>query len=256
MNNGIGIRIGSFLIPYYGLMIASGVLIAAFTGWLLVKKNKKDFNDFILIASVSGLCGMIGAKLLYIILSLDKIELSRLSDLKYLNSLMSGGFVFYGGLIGGFLGFLICEKLLKIDVKTYLNLCIPCIPLAHGFGRIGCGLVGCCYGCPYNGPGSILYKASQFAPNGEHLFPVQFTEATLNFLIALLLLILAKKLSGTKGIELYLILYAVMRFILEFFRYDNRERGVFFGISTSQYISVIIIIVVAIYHFKKTKAKN
>lgn len=256
MRNGLGIKLGSFFIPYYGLMIVTGISFAALIGWIQIKKQHKSYDDFIIIAAISGLCGIVGAKMLYLILSADKIDFSRLSDLRYLNSLMSGGFVFYGGLIGGFAGLLICRRFFKLDVVTYVNLCISCIPIAHGFGRIGCGLVGCCYGCPYDGPGAILYRNSLFAPLGESLFPVQFTEAALNFIIALLLLLLAKKLTGTKGIELYLLLYAVMRFILEFFRYDDSQRGVFGGISTSQYISIGIVAAVAIYHYSSHHSRS
>lgn len=251
MGNGLGFRIGNFLIPYYGLMIVAGIFFAVLLGWILMKKHQKNFDDFLLMAAVCGLCGIIGAKLLYLVLSADKIDFSRLLDLKYLNAVMSGGFVFYGGLIGGFAGLLICRKVFKLDVMELLNLCIACIPIVHGFGRIGCGLVGCCYGCPYDGPGAILYRNSLFAPNKEYLFPVQFTEAAVNFSIAIVLLLLAKKLTGSKGIELYLILYAVMRFVLEFFRYDDVERGMLFGISTSQYISIGILVLVAVYHFRK-----
>ena len=64
---------------------------------------------------------------------------------------MRGGFVFYGGLLGGLFGIYLGGKILKIPVWEYAQNTIPVIPLAHGFGRLGCLMAGCCYGVPYDG---------------------------------------------------------------------------------------------------------
>lgn len=251
MTQTIGFYIGNFFIAYYGAMIVLGLAAASLVGWLQVRRYGKNFDDFILIAAIGGLCGIIGAKLLYLIVSFDNIDWGRLTEPGYFSSLMMGGFVFYGGLIGGLIGLAICRKCLRIDVLSYLEIGIVCLPIVHGFGRIGCSLVGCCYGMPYDGPGSILYQASPFAPNLQPLFPVQLLEATLNFMIAAVLLLLQKKLTGTKSLELYLILYGIMRFILELFRYDAAERGMLWGISTSQLISLLLILGTILFHFRK-----
>lgn len=251
VQNGLGFYIGNFFIAYYGLLIVFGIAIAAIIGWYQTKRHAKNYDDFIIIAAMGGLFGVIGAKLLYILVSLDQIDFTKILDYKYFNNLMSGGFVFYGGLIGGLVGLYICKVVIRLDVFSTVSIAIPCLPIVHGFGRIACSLVGCCYGKPYSGIGAITYENSLFAPNNQPLFPIQSMEALLNFIIAIILLIALNHYAIKCGLKLYLVMYSIVRFILEFFRYDNIERGILGGISTSQYISLIIIIIVCLSGFIK-----
>lgn len=249
MGNGLGFYIGTFFVAYYGLMIVIGSALAAALGWYQVRRFHKSYDDFILLAAITGLCGIIGAKLLYLLISLEQIDdIERILDPRYWNELMSGGFVFYGGVIGGALGLSLCRALLKLDVRSLAAATIPCLPTVHAFGRIGCCLVGCCYGKPYGGWGSITYESSFFAPNHVPLFPVQLVEAVCNLSIAAVLLVCINRHSYTRGVKLYLIMYSSMRFVLELFRYDYRERGIFLWLSTSQYISLIILLLIGICH--------
>lgn len=240
----MGIQLGNLLIPYYGLFIVMGIGAAALLGWIQVRVFGMDYDDFITIAGFVGIGAILGAKLLYLAVSWHQIDVSRLTDLAYLNAIMSGGFVFYGGLFGGLIGLAACRKIFKIDVISYVNIAVPCVPLAHAFGRFGCNYVGCCYGIPYHGFGAVTYRQSLFAPNHISLFPVQKLEAVLDVVIAIVLLIYinTNKEKKKHSLLVYLICYAVIRFILEFFRYDNAERGVFLQFSTSQWCSILILL--------------
>ena len=253
----MGFYIGPIFIAYYGGFIALGILIAAAVGYFQVKKFNKSIEDFIIIAAVTGLGGFLGAKVLYIILSWEHIDFSRLSDVSYLNSLLSSGFVFYGGLLGGLLALFLCKKLFKFDLYTYITIGIPCIPVAHAFGRFGCSAVGCCYGVPYNGPAHIVYHNSPIAPNHIGLFPVQIVEAVCNLFIALILCLYidTKKDKEKHSLSLYLLMYAPLRFALEYFRYDYAERGKIGFLSTSQFISIVIFVIV-ILHMIYIRYKN
>ena len=133
----------------------------------------------------------------------------------------------------------LCQAKMKICVPDYVECCIGCLPLGHAFGRVGCFLVGCCYGHPYDGIFAVTYTRSQFAPNGVSLFPVQLLEAVLEFLIGIFLLAVGKKWKGMTGLYWYLALYAVCRFLLEFLRADA-ERGIVAGLSTSQILSIAL----------------
>lgn len=245
----MGFEIGSVLIPYYGLLIVIGVAAAAFAGWIQIRLYQKDYDTFILLAATVGLGAVIGAKLLYLIVSWDQIDFSRIMDLNYLSGIMSGGFVFYGGLLGGLLSLIFCRYCFKIPVNEYVGIAIPCIPIAHGFGRLGCSAVGCCYGIPYDGFGCVLYENSPAAPNGICLFPVQAAEAVINFVIAAILLLYIDTCRQQKkhSLPLYLLLYAPVRFVLESYRYDSAERGIYGGLSTSQWISLAIVVCAAAY---------
>lgn len=232
-------------IPIYGIMIAIGIISSCFLGYILIKKYSLVIDNLILLSAYGLGGGMIGAKLLYIIITRNQLEWDRIFEWKYINMLLQGGYVFYGGLLGGCFTLFLAGRIHKIRVLEYLKVCIPCIPLAHGFGRIGCHFAGCCYGIPYTGIFHVVYHAPSFAPKEIPLFPVQLLEAFLNFLIAIFLFIWMRKKGATIiNIYLYLLMYSVQRFILEeYFRYDIVERGKFLAFSTSQWISILILFV-------------
>lgn len=244
----MGIEIGAVMIPWYGLFIVLGIAAGALLGYFLIRANRMDYDDFIQTACFVGLGAMAGAKLLYLIVSWRSIDFSRITDPEYLNALMGGGFVFYGGLIGGLTGLYLCGKILHIPVTDYARTAIPVIPLVHAFGRIGCAFAGCCYGVPYDGPGAVVYTESIAAPTGVPLFPVQAVEAAGNLVIAAILCMYGENClrngKKSKSVQLYLVLYAILRFALEFVRYDDSERGILMGLSTSQWISIGICAVV------------
>lgn len=225
-------------IPFYGLMLTLGVLTGGFAGYRLCRRWGLSTDRFLITACYLFLFGMLGAKLAYLALSLDQIEFARLADPAYLSAVVTGGFVFYGGIPGGALGAALAARIHKIPVLSYLYLCVPCLPLVHAFGRIGCFFAGCCFGTPYDGPGAVVYRASFGAPVGTPLFPVQLAEAAANLMIFLFLLFrLRRRGPGPAQICWYLLLYAPVRFVLEFFRYDA-VRGSFWYLSTSQWISL------------------
>ncbi len=203
----------------------------------------------------AGLGLFVGAKLLYIITIFPKLIKFRnhfFDNPALLIPILSGGFVFYGGLIGAVLGYyLYCRKYHIVSLKM-LDLISPSIPIIHGFGRLGCNFAGCCYGISYNGPFHVIFHHSFSAPNEVTLFPIQLLESGTNFLAGILLLIYAKPTRKPGNVlGYYIIYYAVMRFLLEYMRGDV-ARGLFLGISTSQWISLAFI-PIGIYFIRAIK---
>lgn len=249
------IQIGNLEIPSYGLMIVIGVISANLLAIPILKKYKLDSNDFIILEAYTFLGAFIGAKSLYLWVSRSIIEWSRFFELDYFNQLMQGGFVFYGGLIGG-IGFaLLAGKIHHINTKAYIEKVIFLIPWIHCFGRIGCYLAGCCYGKPYDGIFAVTYPSGSLAPSGVKLFPVQLFEAFWVLIIAIVIIILQIKKEFSYTIEFYFIAYGILRFALEYFRYDD-IRGGMLGFSTSQWISMFLVgcaIIIIILKFKKKK---
>lgn len=158
------------------------------------------------------------------------------------------GFVAYGGIIG------IIYTLNHFSAKQGLNGFILndtmsyTIPIAHGIARLGCLFAGCCYGKEYYGFLSIYY-----VDKGIHCFPIQIIEAILNITLGISLWYIKSK-NTYMGclIYIYLLSYSVYRFILEFWRGDE-VRGIFFGLSSSQYISIAVFVhaVVKIYFYNR-----
>ena len=93
------------------------------------------------------------------------------------------GFTSYGALLGAFICLFIFKIQFKKKAKDIYYTFLPSIPSMYAIGKIGCFLVGCCYGMKYSGPGSIIYNYSSIAPKNTSLFPVQILETLIFTLI-------------------------------------------------------------------------
>ena len=226
------------------------IVLGALCGALLLRfrARRKQFPvEDAYFAYLYGILGMaIGAKLLFLIQSLPHIIANwdtLVINFAFIKELFTGGFVFYGGLFGGIAGVLLYARQYRFKFLYLLELLIPAIPVAHAFGRIGCFLAGCCFGIPYDGPLSICYTSTPFGPVDTPLFPVQLLESLLLFsLTAFLLLYDARAKRPRNLIGWYMFLYGIIRMITEMFRGDEL-RGSFLFFSTSQWISVFLIVV-------------
>lgn len=233
------------LIPGYGLMIVLGLVISNLIALKMIQHTTLDFNHFLILESYSLLGGGIGAKILYIITIHNKIDWYKLANIHYLNLLLRSGFVFLGGLIGALIFLFIATRLHHINFHPYLQKFIFLLPFAHAFWRIGCFMAGCCYGIPYNGFGHIIFPTNSLAPANIPLFPVQLLEALCLFILSFIIYYLSKHFNYS-ALLTYLLTYSILRFLIEFLRYDS-ERGHLFIFSTSQWISLCIIIITILY---------
>lgn len=236
-------------IPMYGICNVIGLTLATILGYFLIKKQKKCFWDFVIISAVAFAFGILFSKILYLLVTFPIKDFFKIVGNIIIGKrpdLVSGGFVFYGGIIGGIIGAFIGKKIAKCKLSDYIDLYGVLIPLVHGFGRIGCFCAGCCYGIEYDGPFSVIYTHPlSTVPVGVGIFPVQLLESFLLFCLSIILLILLIK--GKKHVFCYyLISYSVIRFFTEFLRADY-ERGFILGLSVSQFISIILIILTVVY---------
>lgn len=243
----MGFKLFGTFIPYYGFFIVIGLVCAGILGYFLCKKLSLDIDDFIIMCAYLLAFGFAGAKLLYIAVSYKNIDFHTVfSTIQNFNLFFNSGFVFYGGLIGGFLALLFVKKIHRIKIEEYIKILAPCLALAHAFGRIGCSFAGCCYGKETDGAIFFKYSDSIIAPNGIHLFPVQAVESLSLFCLCIVLVVLLLRNNKTNTYVIYIIFYSTARFILEFFRGDI-ERGAITYFSTSQIISLMLFVVVIAY---------
>jgi phosphatidylglycerol:prolipoprotein diacylglycerol transferase len=229
-------------IPMYGIMAILGIAFGVGYILLLYKKSGLSRDDS-LFSYMYGVFGaFIGAKLLSIVTVLpniiDNIDMLWQDPALFLSSYVLSGFVFYGGLYGAIAGVYIYVRRYKLDFWQIAGLLVPTVPLVHAFGRVGCFFEGCCYGMPSEQVGIVL-KNSLIAPNNIPLFPVQLVESGGDLLIFALTALLSRKGCRPRLLTAsYLMSYGVLRFVLEFFRYDS-YRGFIGPISLSQAISII-----------------
>ena len=153
---------------------------------------------------------------------------------------------FFGGLLGGVLAFLIqyfffMKKKHGPFMKTLLVVVGPCIAIAHGIGRIGCFLDGCCYGVPTDSIFGI-----KFTTTATKVWPTNLFEAIFLITLSIVLLLLAIKTHSDYIFPSYMISYGIFRFLIEYLRGDHR--GSFIpGISPSQFWAIVLFVIGIVY---------
>ncbi len=246
--NILGRTVGS-----YAICAFAGLFVSAFVAHRLSKGSGILFEDIILVILTVGGGVLAGGHLLYAVTNADKlaalfaataksIKNGAFSFSRLLGGLQTcfGGSVFYGGFIGAFIALSIYIKVTKFEKKELLtDIFAVCVPLFHAFGRIGCFLGGCCYGIKSNF-GFTAHNTLLPEMTGVRRLPVSLFESAFNFLLFLFLMLLFKKrVKSGKLIYVYMIIYPMGRFVLEFFRGD-KIRGMYLCFSTSQWISIFI----------------
>jgi len=242
--------IGGITIHSYGLMIALGVIVAMTVGMFRAKRTGLSSDNVLSITMLCAFLGFVGAKALYVVVEFPMF-------LKSPWEVFSGsGFVVYGGIISGVLAAILYCKMKRCDFFSYLDLLIPSVALAQGFGRIGCFLAGCCYGRPTTDWWGVTFPEGSIAPAGISLIPTQLISAIANFALAAFLIIYSKyaKNKGNVGAA-YLVLNGIGRFLIEFLR--NDDRGGVGLLSTSQFISLFFVIGgLSLYGFNAWREKR
>ena len=227
----------------YQIFAIIGILTAGIWACRTAAHRGLDDNDMIIVLLVAGGGVILGGHLLYGVTQIPYFRLfsavRSVREFFLAIYILFGGSVFYGGLLGGTLAALLTIRAKRLPRGTYFDILTCAAPLFHAFGRVGCFLGGCCYGIE-SSFGFLYQHAIVESANGVRRFPVQLLEAAINLLLFLLLsrLLKRKKFEGHLAC-IYLLLYPVCRFFLEFLRGDA-YRGFLLGLSTSQWISIIL----------------
>ncbi|MCL2387208.1 MAG: prolipoprotein diacylglyceryl transferase [Defluviitaleaceae bacterium] len=229
---------------YYLFSVMGIIAVFAASGLanLRAKRYGLTYNDVLLGILVLGAGLLIGSSVLNAILRFPFLW-ERREDISIFMFLrhMFGGMVFYGGLIGAVIATPIYAKVIKRSLSDVIALAVPVFPFAHAIMRVGCFLAGCCYGIAHEMLG-VAFTRAPTAPNNINLLPVQLYEAAANLVIfAAVWLFTRKPRCPVHIICMYVMSYAVVRFFLEFLRGDE-VRGFIFNLSTSQFISVLMLI--------------
>ncbi len=243
--------IGGRIVPFYGICYFGGIFLSGLFAALLCKKRGIDRYDVVGSGIYAVICGAVGAKLLFLAVSARQLIEMHLG----LEAILKGGFVFYGGLLGGMAGIWIYTKQFHLPLADFFDLFAVVLPLGHAVGRVGCFFSGCCYGLAYDGPLSYTYTyAFGDTPIGVPLLPIQLIEAVCLFGLFVCLLFIYIKKPQKRGMPAYgyVFGYATLRFVLEFFRGDY-ARGLFGLFSTSQWISLALFCVAAVLLIRKKK---
>jgi phosphatidylglycerol:prolipoprotein diacylglycerol transferase len=167
-----------------------------------------------------------------------------------------GGLVWYGGLIVAAAYDIWFMYKQRFPILKGVDMAGMMIPLGVFFGRLGCWFGGCCYGLVSDHWSAVSFPAWSPAseahwregliarPNMESLpvLPTQLYEAAALLAISAFCMFVVhprKRFDG-QVFCVSMIGYAIARFVIEFFRDD--DRGALAGLSTSQWVGVAIVI--------------
>lgn len=230
-------------IPLYNSMIGLGIIIGLLTFEHMCSRQgipKYVTDNLTVVIAFSLILGFISAALF------DKFVHSRDLHEFFTNIFKVSGLTFIGGLLGGAIFFCVLYRIIMknyTDIEAHLNCIAPSVVIAHSFGRIGCFFGGCCFGKPTNSVIGVCFPsgstAGQMYGYGTKVIPTQLIEALYLLILFFTLYYLLQKYA----FAYYLVFYGGFRFIIEYFRGD--DRGVLFQtlLTPSQFFSAAMILV-------------
>jgi len=242
------VELGRFSLPTYGFLVASGVLIGL---WISVRNSERrgiDGEKAWNLGIIVVLCGILGAKILYIINDWSAYAANP-REIFSINTLQAGG-VFSGGLIGALLAAAWYIRKHNMPALATCDAFAPGLALGHAIGRVGCFAAGCCFGKETHHFWGVTFtspvaNANAGTPLNISLEPTQLIEsaAELGIFILLSWMFSRKKFDG-QVFGAYLFLYGIARFLIEFLRGDPGRGGPYFAglLSGTQLISIGLVL--------------
>jgi len=245
-------HVGPLTIYSYGLMAATGFIVATM---LLTRRAEVEGEDpeiamdlaFYIVVSA-----LIGARILYVIIEYKSYIYHPLKVFM----IWEGGLVFFGGFVGSVIAGYWFVKKHNMRFWKMADIIAPSLAIGHAFGRIGCLGAGCCYGAVTDsGFGITFTDPASLAPLNVPLYPTQIY-SSLNELMIFFILISIRNYKKFDGqiIALWMLIYPVGRFIIEFYRGD--PRGSIGPLSTSQFIAIGIVLVGASIYYRLSPVAN
>jgi len=247
------ISIGPLTIHSYGVMMALGFL-AGLGNWILLGRREGHSAQFCMdLMFWVILSGIVGARLAYVLENWAAYAADPLSIVR----VDQGGLIFYGGFVAASAAVVFFVRRHKVPMASLFDFVVTSVPLAHAFGRIGCFLNGCCFGSctkavphvrfpQHSIPWYSQIREGRIASNAalsNPVHPVQLYEAAFNILVYGVVVWLFRR-KGRPGMVtgVYLVLYAIGRFSLEFMRGDRADRLAVMQLSIGQFVSLFVLL--------------
>lgn len=240
-------HIGDFPIRMYGLIICLSIFLATGTAYFLVKKDGQGLEEHVLDLGIyGGFAGLIGARLWDVFFFDWAYYSEHLLEIPYV---WQGGMAIQGGIFAGVLTGIVYCIFHKIDFIHLLDVVTPSLLIGQSIGRMANLLNGDAFGVPTGSnfglvypQGTLAYKTFGATP----LWPAEVWEGQIDIILfALILVFCTTKYKKGQVFPLYVILYSIERFFLEFLRGDYSE-PVFLGFSSAQTTSLVFILIAAI----------
>lgn len=253
------LRIGPFVVSSYGVMMAlafiCGVLI---TSWL-AEKRKIDNDEVINLSFVILLSSILGARALYVLFHLPEFEgrwIYTIWPVQKDGTVGLSGMILLGGVIGAVFASILYIRIKELPLWKVSDSVAPALAFGLFLGRIGCFLNGCCLGKPCDLPWGVPNPHHQqlgVTVGNLHIHPTQLYASAYGLFIFLLLFRFERQ-NYSEGLLTgsFLILYGTGRFVIDFFRFYERQMFIAGGFGLNQMISLVMFLAgVAILLIKK-----
>jgi phosphatidylglycerol:prolipoprotein diacylglycerol transferase len=248
------LELGPITIHTYGLLLAAAFIAGI---WVTSRNARKSgINPDVIwnLGLVIIFSALVGAKLI-LLFSNYQYYSQNLREIFSLSTLRSTG-VYYGGLLLALIAAAVFILKKRLPALSIADLAAPGIALGQAIGRLGCLSAGCCYGKPTRLPWGITFRNlysydNVGVPLNVPLHPTQIYDAigALCLFIFLTWRLTRKHVAGQVILE-YAALYALLRFIVEFFRDDDRGFVLYGLLSTSQFVAILTVLgSAALYYF-------
>jgi phosphatidylglycerol:prolipoprotein diacylglycerol transferase len=258
------LHLGPLTIPTFGLMVATGLLVAAYILQADFSRRRRQLERYrspvqardegllarlighshedrgFVVIGIAGIVGLIGARFYHVLESPAEFFANPWPQL-----FSRFGFAWFGGFLGGVVALIFLARHFGIPLLEFLDICSPAAAVGYGIGRIGCLLSGDGdYGIPTTLPWGMSFP-NGVVPTTQRVHPTPVYEFFIWLAIGALLWRLGKRAlsgAGRRGevFCFYLILTGVARFLIEFIRINPRS---FFGLSNAQTASLVSILI-------------
>lgn len=239
--------VGDFPIRAYGLILSLSIILATGVAYFLAKQDGRWHNHIVDIGIYSGIAGIVGARLWDVFFFDWAYYSHHLSEIFYV---WQGGMAIQGGIVFGVGAGIIYAKRHKIDILALADIVAPAIILGQAIGRCANLLNGDAFGAPTGGNFGIIYPETTLAYHtygAQLLWPAEVWEGQIDFVIfALLLIFRAFPHAKGQAFSLYIMLYSLARFGLEFLRGDYAT-PVFLSFTSAQTTSLVAFILALIF---------
>ncbi len=235
------IQIGSFYIPTYGVLVALGFLAGLGITLRLARRAGLSQDKVTNLAVYCAMAGIVGAKLFMFLFDIGYYVRDP-GQIFTLETLQAAG-VFHGGFIAALVVAVLYMRKQRMPAFPTMDVFAPGVALGQSIGRLGCFAAGCCWGKECDLPWGVRFR-SDFAapvPLGKTLHPVQLYESAADLIIfGILYRQFGKSHRPGNVIGLYLVLYSIARFIIEFFR--EHEQSLIGPFSITQWIALALLL--------------
>ena len=239
--------VGDFPIRAYGLILSLSIILATGVAYFLAKQDGRWHNHIVDIGIYSGIAGIVGARLWDVFFFDWAYYSHHLSEIFYV---WQGGMAIQGGIVFGVGAGIIYARRHKIDILALADIVAPAIILGQAIGRCANLLNGDAFGAPTGSNFGIIYPETTLAYHtygAQPLWPAEVWEGQIDFVIfALLLIFRAFPHAKGQAFSLYIMLYSLARFGLEFLRGDYAN-PVFLSFTSAQTTSLVAFISALIF---------